>query len=71
MPLFPVGRQLGLDLVPRKEFGMVDPDEISVTELYKLVGTPRVTPASCPLSFLTPGPRCHGNRLGLLLVRLK
>nr|XP_023666077.1 dedicator of cytokinesis protein 4 isoform X2 [Paramormyrops kingsleyae] len=29
--------QLGLDLVPRKEFGMVDPDEISVTELYKLM----------------------------------
>uniref|UniRef100_A0A4W3JA09 Dedicator of cytokinesis protein 4 n=1 Tax=Callorhinchus milii TaxID=7868 RepID=A0A4W3JA09_CALMI len=28
--------QLGLDLVPRKEFSMVDPDEISVTELYKL-----------------------------------
>ncbi|KPP56847.1 hypothetical protein Z043_125494, partial [Scleropages formosus] len=29
---------LGLDLVPRKEFAMVDPDEISVTELYSLVG---------------------------------
>uniref|UniRef100_A0A672J8T6 Dedicator of cytokinesis 4b n=1 Tax=Salarias fasciatus TaxID=181472 RepID=A0A672J8T6_SALFA len=29
--------QLGLDLVPRREFSMVDPDEISVTELYKLV----------------------------------
>uniref|UniRef100_A0A4W3IW85 Dedicator of cytokinesis protein 4 n=1 Tax=Callorhinchus milii TaxID=7868 RepID=A0A4W3IW85_CALMI len=29
--------QLGLDLVPRKEFSMVDPDEISVTELYKLM----------------------------------
>ena len=30
-------RQLGLDLVPRREFSMVDPDELSVTELYKLV----------------------------------
>ncbi|XP_048404368.1 dedicator of cytokinesis protein 4 isoform X10 [Stegostoma tigrinum] len=29
--------QMGLDLVPRKEFSMVDPDEISVTELYKLM----------------------------------
>ncbi|XP_029102505.1 dedicator of cytokinesis protein 4b isoform X2 [Scleropages formosus] len=29
--------QLGLDLVPRKDFSMVDPDEISVTELYKLM----------------------------------
>ncbi|KAG8439777.1 hypothetical protein GDO86_005808 [Hymenochirus boettgeri] len=29
--------QLGLDLVPRKEFAMVDPDEISVTELYRLM----------------------------------
>lgn len=30
-------RHLGLDLVPRKEFEMVDPDQISVSELYKLV----------------------------------
>uniref|UniRef100_A0AAY4E0L2 Dedicator of cytokinesis 4 n=1 Tax=Denticeps clupeoides TaxID=299321 RepID=A0AAY4E0L2_9TELE len=30
--------QLGLDLVPRKEFNLVDPDKISVTELYQLVG---------------------------------
>ncbi|PWA26134.1 hypothetical protein CCH79_00015224 [Gambusia affinis] len=29
--------QLCLDLVPRREFSMVDPDEISVTELYRLV----------------------------------
>ncbi|XP_078272813.1 dedicator of cytokinesis protein 4-like isoform X4 [Rhinoraja longicauda] len=29
--------QLGLDLVPRKEFSMVDPEEISVTELYRLM----------------------------------
>uniref|UniRef100_A0A8C1QTX1 Dedicator of cytokinesis 4b n=1 Tax=Cyprinus carpio TaxID=7962 RepID=A0A8C1QTX1_CYPCA len=29
--------QLGLDLVPRREFSMVDPDEISITELYRLV----------------------------------
>uniref|UniRef100_A0A3Q1EV04 Dedicator of cytokinesis 3 n=1 Tax=Acanthochromis polyacanthus TaxID=80966 RepID=A0A3Q1EV04_9TELE len=27
---------LGLDLVPRKEFEMVDPDQISISELYKL-----------------------------------
>uniref|UniRef100_A0AAY4E1Y9 Dedicator of cytokinesis 4b n=1 Tax=Denticeps clupeoides TaxID=299321 RepID=A0AAY4E1Y9_9TELE len=29
--------QLGLDLVPRKEFNLVDPDKISVTELYQLM----------------------------------
>ncbi|XP_056434251.1 dedicator of cytokinesis protein 4b [Gadus chalcogrammus] len=29
--------QLCLDLVPRREFSMVDPDEISVTELYRLM----------------------------------
>uniref|UniRef100_A0A3B3DJP4 Dedicator of cytokinesis 4b n=1 Tax=Oryzias melastigma TaxID=30732 RepID=A0A3B3DJP4_ORYME len=29
--------QLGLDLVPRQEFSMVDPDEISVTELYRMM----------------------------------
>ncbi|XP_010894805.2 dedicator of cytokinesis protein 4b isoform X3 [Esox lucius] len=29
--------QLCLDLVPRREFSMVDPDEISVTELFKLM----------------------------------
>uniref|UniRef100_A0A3B5M8G9 Dedicator of cytokinesis 4b n=1 Tax=Xiphophorus couchianus TaxID=32473 RepID=A0A3B5M8G9_9TELE len=34
--------QLCLDLVPRREFSMVDPDEISVTELYRLVRTPNV-----------------------------
>uniref|UniRef100_A0A8D3BXZ6 Dedicator of cytokinesis 3 n=1 Tax=Scophthalmus maximus TaxID=52904 RepID=A0A8D3BXZ6_SCOMX len=28
---------LGLDLVPRKEFEMVEPDHISVSELYKMV----------------------------------
>ncbi|TWW64579.1 Dedicator of cytokinesis protein 4 [Takifugu flavidus] len=32
--------QLCLDLVPRQEFSMVDPDEISVTELYRLVSRP-------------------------------
>lgn len=31
-------RQLGLDLVPRKEYAMVDPEDISITELYRLVG---------------------------------
>lgn len=35
--LFSFTRHLGLDLVPRKEFEMVDPDQISVSELYKLV----------------------------------
>lgn len=30
-------RHLGLDLVPRKEFEMVDPDQISISELHKLV----------------------------------
>ncbi|XP_020569978.1 dedicator of cytokinesis protein 4 isoform X4 [Oryzias latipes] len=29
--------QLGLDLVPRQEFSMVDPDELSVTELYRMM----------------------------------
>uniref|UniRef100_A0A8C5C3S4 Dedicator of cytokinesis 3 n=1 Tax=Gadus morhua TaxID=8049 RepID=A0A8C5C3S4_GADMO len=28
---------LGLDLVPRKEFEMVDPDQISISELYKML----------------------------------
>lgn len=32
-------RQLGLDLVPRKEYVVVDPEDVSVTELYRLVGT--------------------------------
>lgn len=32
-----LNRHLGLDLVPRKEFEMVDPEQISVSELYKLV----------------------------------
>uniref|UniRef100_A0A8B9L6G0 Dedicator of cytokinesis 4 n=1 Tax=Astyanax mexicanus TaxID=7994 RepID=A0A8B9L6G0_ASTMX len=35
--------QLGLDLVPRRDFSMVDPDEISVTELYRLVDFPLQT----------------------------
>lgn len=34
-------RHLGLDLVPRKEFEMVDPDQISISELYKLVSRTR------------------------------
>ncbi|XP_060100877.1 dedicator of cytokinesis protein 4 isoform X7 [Heteronotia binoei] len=29
--------QLGLDLVPRKEYAMVDPEEISITELFRLM----------------------------------
>ncbi|XP_043944609.1 dedicator of cytokinesis protein 4 isoform X2 [Protopterus annectens] len=29
--------QLGLDLVPRKEYAMADPDDISITELYRLM----------------------------------
>lgn len=32
-------RQLGLDLVPRKEYVVVDPEDVSITELYRLVGT--------------------------------
>uniref|UniRef100_A0A6Q2YGF5 Dedicator of cytokinesis 3 n=1 Tax=Esox lucius TaxID=8010 RepID=A0A6Q2YGF5_ESOLU len=32
---------LGLDLVPRKEFEMVDPDHISVSELYKMHASSR------------------------------
>uniref|UniRef100_A0A8K9WW47 Dedicator of cytokinesis 3 n=1 Tax=Oncorhynchus mykiss TaxID=8022 RepID=A0A8K9WW47_ONCMY len=30
---------LGLDLVPRKDFEMVDAEQISVSDLYKMVGT--------------------------------
>ena len=30
-------RHLGLDLVPRKEFEMVDEEQISVSDLYKMV----------------------------------
>uniref|UniRef100_A0A4W3GX96 Dedicator of cytokinesis 3 n=1 Tax=Callorhinchus milii TaxID=7868 RepID=A0A4W3GX96_CALMI len=33
--------QMGLDLVPRKEFETVDPDQISVADLYKLIDTMR------------------------------
>uniref|UniRef100_UPI00358E5EA5 dedicator of cytokinesis protein 4 isoform X3 n=1 Tax=Myxine glutinosa TaxID=7769 RepID=UPI00358E5EA5 len=33
--------QLGLDLVPRSDYEMVDPDQISVTELYKLHASSR------------------------------
>lgn len=36
-PSLSLRRHLGLDLVPRKEFEMVDPDQISISELYKLV----------------------------------
>uniref|UniRef100_A0AAR2LPT8 Dedicator of cytokinesis 3 n=1 Tax=Pygocentrus nattereri TaxID=42514 RepID=A0AAR2LPT8_PYGNA len=32
---------LGLDLVPRKEFEMVDPDQFSVSDLYKMVSGQR------------------------------
>ncbi|KAM6977028.1 dedicator of cytokinesis protein 3-like isoform 1-T1 [Aplochiton taeniatus] len=32
---------LGLDLVPRKEFEMVDPDQISISELYKMHASSR------------------------------
>lgn len=45
-------RQLGLDLVPRQEFSMVDPDEISVTELYRLVSV---------LHILSPLAGCGGG----------
>lgn len=30
-------RHLGLDLVPRKDFEVVDSDQISVSDLYKMV----------------------------------
>uniref|UniRef100_A0A8C7JPM8 Dedicator of cytokinesis 4b n=1 Tax=Oncorhynchus kisutch TaxID=8019 RepID=A0A8C7JPM8_ONCKI len=39
--------QLSLDLVPRREFSMVDPDEISVTELFKLVSSIPKTRNNC------------------------
>uniref|UniRef100_A0A668UTQ1 Dedicator of cytokinesis 3 n=1 Tax=Oreochromis aureus TaxID=47969 RepID=A0A668UTQ1_OREAU len=34
---------LGLDLVPRKEFEMVDEDQISVSDLYKMVSKPTLS----------------------------
>uniref|UniRef100_A0A670ZDG9 Dedicator of cytokinesis protein 4 n=1 Tax=Pseudonaja textilis TaxID=8673 RepID=A0A670ZDG9_PSETE len=39
--------QLGLDLVPRKEYAMVDPEEISITELYRLVKDMYLFSVSC------------------------
>lgn len=37
LPHPPLLRHLGLDLVPRKDFEMVDEDQISVSDLYKMV----------------------------------
>lgn len=38
LPLFLLFcRHLGLDLVPRKDFEVVDSDQISVSDLYKMV----------------------------------
>lgn len=37
LPHSPLLRHLGLDLVPRKDFEMVDEDQISVSDLYKMV----------------------------------
>uniref|UniRef100_A0AAR2JE00 Dedicator of cytokinesis 3 n=1 Tax=Pygocentrus nattereri TaxID=42514 RepID=A0AAR2JE00_PYGNA len=38
---------LGLDLVPRKEFEMVDPDQFSVSDLYKMVSAWQSCPTDC------------------------
>lgn len=47
-------RHLGLDLVPRKDFEVVDSDQISVSDLYKMVRN--ITQGSLFLhtSFLSP-----------------
>lgn len=58
-------RQLGLDLVPRQEFSMVDPDEISVTELYRLVSVLYVLPRGAPLQRLLPRAQGRARRDGL------
>ena len=42
-------RHLGLDLVPRKDFEVVDSDQISVSDLYKMV---RNLACSCTTHFL-------------------
>lgn len=39
-------RHLGLDLVPRKDFEVVDSDQISVSDLYKMVRNPWDIPVS-------------------------
>uniref|UniRef100_A0AAX7V4S6 Dedicator of cytokinesis 3 n=1 Tax=Astatotilapia calliptera TaxID=8154 RepID=A0AAX7V4S6_ASTCA len=43
---------LGLDLVPRKEFEMVDEDQISVSDLYKMVS--QVTPGPPHVQYRRP-----------------
>uniref|UniRef100_A0A670JAL4 Dedicator of cytokinesis 4 n=1 Tax=Podarcis muralis TaxID=64176 RepID=A0A670JAL4_PODMU len=44
--------QLGLDLVPRKEYAMVDPEDISITELYRLVSKFPLSSSSLKLAIL-------------------
>uniref|UniRef100_A0AAR2JSH2 Dedicator of cytokinesis 3 n=1 Tax=Pygocentrus nattereri TaxID=42514 RepID=A0AAR2JSH2_PYGNA len=66
---------LGLDLVPRKDFEMVDADQISVSDLYKMVSVPAaITHTNC---LQTPFPwRCrmfecwHANLLVLFAGRM-
>uniref|UniRef100_S4RIE1 Dedicator of cytokinesis N-terminal domain-containing protein n=1 Tax=Petromyzon marinus TaxID=7757 RepID=S4RIE1_PETMA len=41
--------QLGLDLVPRRDFDLVDPDQISVTDLYKLHASSRYSTQQNPV----------------------
>uniref|UniRef100_A0A672QAU4 Dedicator of cytokinesis 3 n=1 Tax=Sinocyclocheilus grahami TaxID=75366 RepID=A0A672QAU4_SINGR len=45
---------LGLDLVPRKEFEMVDADQISVSDLYKMVSTLIAFRSVCDVCIFIP-----------------
>ncbi|CAB1353233.1 unnamed protein product [Coregonus sp. 'balchen'] len=45
---------LGLDLVPRKEFEMVDADQISVSDLYKMGDRVRQGPGVEPCRIPVP-----------------
>ncbi|XP_078730963.1 dedicator of cytokinesis protein 3 isoform X3 [Lampetra fluviatilis] len=50
--------QLGLDLVPRRDFDLVDPDQISVTDLYKLHASSRYSTQQNPVLCLLCSRRC-------------
>uniref|UniRef100_A0A674A531 Dedicator of cytokinesis 3 n=1 Tax=Salmo trutta TaxID=8032 RepID=A0A674A531_SALTR len=60
---------LGLDLVPRKEFEMVDPDHISVSELYKLHASSRHS--GQPSTNQRHGDGCHVPVQHHLFINLK
>lgn len=47
-------RHLGLDLVPRKDFEVVDSDQISVSDLYKMVSNRTMGSLFTYSSFFSP-----------------